>query len=133
MATETTDYRAVAQFIEEARLRECVIADPLLPELLRSHGDAAPHIRSGLGLAFRPGRVEGTPAEGLQVFATGWNSLDRVMSSSTEEDFAADLRVVIAARNERALRDLLLSFSSWANWHVLLRRRVDDAHGGGDP
>ena len=112
MSTEITDRAAVAQFIEEARVRECLIPDPLLPEAMRLHPDTAPHIRSGLGLPFGPGGADGAPLEGLRVLASGWDALEGVMLLSPEEEFDADLRVVVATTNERALRDLLLSFPS---------------------
>ena len=54
MATETTDYAAVLAFIRQAERRDCILADPALPELLRTHpGNDALHA----GLARRLRRV----------------------------------------------------------------------------
>ena len=60
MATETTDYAAVLAFVRRAERRDCILADPALPEQLRTQpGNGA--LDAGLADAYAEivGRVGG--------------------------------------------------------------------------
>src|SRR5262249_23648165 len=115
MAAETHDYEAVLRFINRAKAQECFVPSPEMPEPLcdeLSLPRLIPYLDMGLA------EDHGTPPESergagpIQVFATRWTELDGVMLVRPETEFQADVRVALAARNERALRDLLLSFPS---------------------
>jgi tRNA G18 (ribose-2'-O)-methylase SpoU len=106
VATATTDYAAVRQFLDAARLRECFSAPPHAFTWL---AETVPYIT--LDVLAGPG----TPLETVltnpscQVLVSGWDAIEGVLAYAPEPEFDADLRVVIAATNERALRDLLLA------------------------
>ncbi|MCA1596817.1 MAG: RNA methyltransferase [Chloroflexi bacterium] len=105
MASLTTEYEAAFSYMQRAKRHDCRVADPDAPELLDSVNIG--YLSHGLGGG------NGVPAsvqENVQVFATGWTNLDGIMIVAPEPDFNADRRVCIAASNERALQDLLLSF-----------------------
>ncbi len=110
MATETTDYAAVLHFLEEAKIRECYVPTPEAPDELREPSrllDVIPYLGLGLTADYRQ---EAGEDPRFRAFATGWTELEGVMLLTPETDFDADVRVALAAKNERALRDLLLSF-----------------------
>jgi tRNA G18 (ribose-2'-O)-methylase SpoU len=113
MATETTDYTAVLDFIQQTKLRECYRPTPDIPDELRDEANllsVIPYL--GLGLSAEYGKEQGAEAASpqFQAFAAGWTELEGVMLLTPEPKFDADMRVAIAARNERALRDLLRAF-----------------------
>jgi RNA methyltransferase, TrmH family len=107
MATETSDYAAVDRFIQSVKLRECFTPPPAAPEWM---GDNIPY----LGLRVLTGPC--VPFESVfnspeaKVFISGWTEIEAVLAFAPEPEFDADLRVVVAATNERALRDVLLAF-----------------------
>ncbi len=108
MATTTTDYAAVLDFINRSKLKDCFIPTPAIPDLLRDDQNllgTIPYLDLGLPRE----AAEGAAAK-FQVFATGWTQLEGVMLLTPETEFDADIRVGLAATNERALRDLLLAF-----------------------
>jgi hypothetical protein len=49
-------------------------------------------------------------SDSLRVFASGLTEVEAVLAFAPEPEFDADLRAVVAATNERALRDVLLAF-----------------------
>src|SRR5437868_6429291 len=102
MAQESRDYQAACDYMNRAKIRECYVAEPGAPETLRDAG-MIPYI--GMGLPTEPAE-----ATAFQVFMSGWEKTEGVMILMPEPDFDADLRVGIAADNERALRNLLLAF-----------------------
>ena len=104
MATKTMDYKTVLEFIHQIKIVECYIRDPHLPEPMKSAPEI-PYVDVGSRY-----RKSGELPDSYQVFASGWTELEGAMVTMPEPYFDADLRVLIAARNERALRDLLLSF-----------------------
>ena len=108
MATETTDYAAVLAFVRQAERRDCLLADPALPEQLRTQpGGGA--LDAGLADAYAAYRRTGRWRRSYRVFAAGWTELEGVLILAPA---AADagLQAGIAATNERALRELLLAF-----------------------
>jgi tRNA G18 (ribose-2'-O)-methylase SpoU len=113
MATQTTDFEAVLAFIDEAKVRDCYLPTPDVPD---PQGHIQQLSRSiaylGLGLkGWLHQRQDSAPQTApFQAFVTGWTELEGVMLLTEETEFDADVRVAIAARNERALRDLLLAF-----------------------
>jgi len=107
MATETRDYAAVDRFIQSVKLRECFTPPPAAPEWM---GDNIPY----LGLRVLTGPC--VPFESVftspeaKIFISGWTDIEAVLAFAPEPEFDADLRAVVAATNERALRDVLLTF-----------------------
>ncbi len=107
MATETSDYAAVNRFIESVKLRDCFTPPPAAPEWM---GDHIPY----LGLRVLTGPC--VPFESVfnspdsKIFVSGWTEIEAVLAFAPEPEFDADLRAVVAATNERALRDVLLAF-----------------------
>lgn len=109
MATETTDYAAVLAFVRQAERRDCLPADPALPAQLRTRpGSSA--LDAGLADAYAAYRRTGRWCRSYRVFAAGWTELEGVLILTPAATADADLRVSIAATNERALRELLLAF-----------------------
>ncbi len=109
MATETTDYAAVLAFIRQAERRDCILADPALPELLRTHpGNDALH--AGLADAYAEYRRTGQWRRSYRILAAGWTDLEGVLILTPAAAADADLQASIAATSERALRELLLAF-----------------------
>jgi len=113
MATATTDYRAVLDFIDQAKLRDCFLASSEVPLPLREERKllgTIPYLDLGLTAEVGKGLAPAQETPKYQVFATGWTELEGVMVLTPETEFDADVRVGLAATNERALRDLLLAF-----------------------
>ncbi|HZP80390.1 MAG TPA: RNA methyltransferase [Chthonomonadaceae bacterium] len=117
MAAETTDYSAALAFLARSRAE----AGAVVPSEGVGHlPGAMPDL--DLGWTLRPG--EPSESAGIRAFVTGWTKWEGVMLLAPEREFAADLRVALAARSERALRDLLLAFpygkvgvfQCWAAW-----------------
>ncbi len=109
MATETTDYAAVLAFVRQAERRDCLLADPALPEQLRTRPDSDA-LDVGLADAYAAYRRTGRWGRSYRLFATGWTELEGVLILAPAAAADADLRASIAATNERALRELLLAF-----------------------
>ena len=109
MATETTDYAAVLAFVRQAERRECLLADPALPEQLRTQ-PGSDALDAGLADAYDEHRRTGRWRRSYRVFATGWTELEGVLILAPAATSEADLRASVAATNERALRELLLAF-----------------------
>lgn len=108
MATETLDFEAVLRYIDQAKAQSCALPTRDVPGPLCDPENLAaiiPYLDQGLGHG--PDGIR--KPEGLKVFATGWNALEGVLLIAPEPDFNADLRITIAATNERALRDLLFT------------------------
>jgi RNA methyltransferase, TrmH family len=107
MATETSDYAAVDRFIQSVKLRDCFTPPPAAPQWM---GDHIPY----LGLRVLTGPC--VPFESVfnspeaRVFVSGWTEIEAVLAFAPEPECDADLRAVVAATNERALRDVLLAF-----------------------
>ena len=109
MATETTDYAAVLAFVRQAERRDCILADPALPEQLRTQpGSGALDV--GLADAYAEYRRTGRWCRSYRIFAAGWTELEGVLILAPAAGADADLQASIAAMNERALRELLLAF-----------------------
>ena len=109
MATETTDYAAVLAFVRQAERRDCLLADPALPEQLRTQpGGGA--LDAGLADAYAAYRRTGRWRRSYRVFAAGWTELEGVLILAPAAGADAGLQAGIAATNERALRELLLAF-----------------------
>ena len=109
MATETTDYAAVLAFVREAERRDCLLADPALPEQLRTQpGSGALDV--GLADAYAAYRRTGRWRRSYRILATGWTELEGVLILAPSAAADADLQASVAATNERALRELLLVF-----------------------
>ena len=109
MAAETTDYAAVLAFVRQAERRDCLRADPALPEQLRTRPESGA-LDAGLADAYAEYRRTGRWRRSYRVFATGWTELEGVLILAPAATVDADLRASIAATNERALRELLLAF-----------------------
>ena len=109
MATETTDYAAVLAFVRQAERRDCMLADPALPEQLRTQA-GSDALDAGLADAYDEHRRTGRWRRSYRVFATGWTELEGVLILAPAATSEADLRASVAATNERALRELLLAF-----------------------
>jgi RNA methyltransferase, TrmH family len=107
MATETSDYAAVDRFIQSVKLRECFTPPSAAPDWMR---DNIPY----LGLRVLTGPC--VPFESVfnspeaKIVISGWAEIEAVLAFAPEPEFDADLRAVVAATSERALRDVLLAF-----------------------
>jgi hypothetical protein len=99
MPTLNTDVAAAHAFIGEVKLRDCYLDDPAAPPMFEDSAQRGRHIPYMSTGSIKP-----------QCFVSGWPGTQGVMLLAEEPDFDADLRVVIAANNERALRDLLTAF-----------------------
>ena len=113
MATATTDYAAVLAFIDQAKLRDCFIPSPELPALLGDEQTLVhtiPYLDLGLSSEVEKGQGSSQEKPKFEVYAAGWTEVEGVMLLTPETEFDADVRVSLAATNERALRDLLLTF-----------------------
>jgi tRNA G18 (ribose-2'-O)-methylase SpoU len=109
MSEKTTDSRTVLRFIRQAKARDCYLPTPGAPPQFQDEGQRAELIPY-LGLGLSVGE-DGKPGTGdFQAFAAGWLGLEGVMLLQPEPEFDADLRLSIAANNERALRDLLRAY-----------------------
>ena len=115
MAAATTDYVSVLDFIDQAKLQDCFIRSPEVPApLCEEHNlvQIIPYLDLGLASAIEKRQVASELKPAFQVFAAGWTTLEGTMLITPETEFDADVRVSLAATNERALRDLLLAFPS---------------------
>ncbi|MCW3098754.1 MAG: hypothetical protein JWL77_4372 [Chthonomonadaceae bacterium] len=113
MAAATTDYAAVLEFIDQTKLRDCFLPSAEVPAPLgeeRNLVGTIPYLDLGLSAEVEKQRASAGETSDFQVFATGWTGLEGVMLITPEREFDADVRVGLAATNERALRDLLLTF-----------------------
>ena len=109
MATETTDYAAVLAFVRQAEQRDCLLAEPALPERLCTQpGGGA--LDAGLADACAEYQRSGRWCRSYRVFATGWTELEGVLILALTADDDTDIQASITATNERALRELLLAF-----------------------
>lgn len=109
MAQQTSDYHSVLAFIAESKRSQCLIRDLDLPGQLRSE-NAIPYLGVGLASDYDHYMKTEEWRTSYEVFVAGWDNIDGVMIIRSEPDYDADLRVGIAAKNERAFRDLLLRF-----------------------
>ena len=109
MAVETQDYEAAINFLLSSDSRIPVAPISAAPE---STG-AAP-TTSGLGTSLKEDydyqKRTGEWRRDYQIFITGWRRLEGVMVLTPAQESDANLLVEISAANERALRNLLLSF-----------------------
>ncbi len=109
MAVETKDYEEAIKFLLSSDSRKP------LARITASHESAwATHAPSDLGEAlkedFEYQKRTGEWRRDYQIFVTGWRQLEGVMALTRAQELDADLLVDISAKNERALRNLLLSF-----------------------
>jgi hypothetical protein len=107
MATETSDYAAVDRFIEQIKLRECYTPLPGAPEWM---GCNIPYLGRGVPAGSGVPRGSVSDSSLSRVFVSGWGEIEAVLVCAPELDFDADVRVLVAATNERALREVLLAF-----------------------
>ena len=109
MAVETKDYEAVIDFLQPPDPRKSRAQIPVRPESTRSTQAA-----SGLGASLKEDyeyqKRTGEWRRDYQIFIAGWVQLEGVMVLTPAGVLDADLLVEISAANERALRNLLLSF-----------------------
>lgn len=105
MATESKEYEKIINFINEVGITELYIPNPELPEIFtRLHG----WIGSGLEAEYRQYlETGGWAPRTFQIYTSGWTDIEGAMIICEEDEFNADIRVSICAKNERALRDLL--------------------------
>ena len=107
MATETQDLAGANRFLREVRLALCSAMVPGMPEsLLETIPYACLEVLTGPGNALPAAAASGS----LHVFVSGGPQIEALLAFGPEPDFDADLRAVVAATSERALRDVLLAF-----------------------
>ena len=109
MAVETKDYEAVINFLQPPDPRKSLAQIPVRPELMRST-PATSALGSSLKEDYEYQKRTGEWRRDYQIFIAGWVQLEGVMVLTPAQDLDADLQVEISAANERALRNLLLSF-----------------------
>src|ERR1700723_3143863 len=103
MATATTDYSAVLDFLNRAKLRDCFLPSPEIPPLLSEEQNllsTIPYLDLGLASAIEKNPNTPEAEAKFQIFAAGWTELEGVMLLTPETEFDADLRVGLAATNE---------------------------------
>ena len=109
MSAETKDYEAIIEFLY---LLEPAQSAP--HGALSSENAAREANSSSLGLVLKEDyhHYQGTGEwrNNYQLFVSGWPQLEGVMILTPTQKCDADLEIEIAATNERALKDLLLSF-----------------------
>lgn len=109
MAVETKDYETVINFLRSSELRLSRSQNPARSDLTRlSH--ATTDLGALLKEDFDYQKQTGEWRRDYQIFIAGWAQLEGVMVLTPDEEPDVDLAVEISATNERALRDLLLSF-----------------------
>ena len=107
MATKTQDLAGANRFLRKVRFAHCSTMFPGMPEsLLETIPYACLEVVTGPGNALQAAAASGS----LHVFVSGEPQIEAVLAFGPEPDFDADLRVVVAATSERALRDVLLAF-----------------------
>ena len=109
MAVETKDYETVINFLQSSDSRECLAQIPARPEstrLTQATSDLGALLKEDYDYQKRTGEWR----RDYQIFIAGWVQLEGVMVLTPAQELDADLLVEISATNERALRDLLLSF-----------------------
>ncbi len=109
MAVETKDYETVINFLQSSDSRECLAQIPARPESTRST-QATSDLGALLKEDYDYQKRTGEWRRDYQIFIAGWVQLEGVMVLTSAQELDADLLVEISATNERALRDLLLSF-----------------------
>ena len=109
MAVETTDYEAVINFFQASGPRKSLVQIAARPESTMS---ARPTSELGALLKedFDCQKQTGEWRRDYQIFISGWGQLEGVMVLTPAQGLDTDLLGEISATNERALRDLLLSF-----------------------
>lgn len=107
MATQIDDVATVNRFLHGVKLAECYTPGSDAPTWLSND---IPYlcleVLAGPGDALQAIRRSGS----LQMFVSGLADVEAVLAFAPEPEFEADLRAVVAAKNERALRDVLLAF-----------------------
>ncbi len=103
MAAKTTKYDRAIGYIKE-KLKACprMSGSPAGQSMLDS---LCPGFYSG----YESSRKTGERLCGYEVYVSGWPELKGVMVTCEETEYNADLRAVLFADSERALKDLLLS------------------------
>ena len=109
MAVETNDYETVIRFLQSFDSRECLAQIPARPESTRST-QATSDLGALLKEDYDYQKRTGEWRRDYQIFIAGWVQIEGVMVLTSAQELDADLLVEISATNERALRDLLLSF-----------------------
>ncbi|MDE0297656.1 MAG: RNA methyltransferase [Candidatus Poribacteria bacterium] len=109
MAVETKDYEAAIRFLRSSRSRKrpAQVSD-------RSESECSPEVASELVALMEKDwehqKRTGEWQRAYQVFIAGWEQLEGVMVLTPVQESGTDLVAEISATNERALRELLLSF-----------------------
>ena len=109
MAVETKDYETAINFLQSSNPRKCLAQMPAPPESTRST-QATSDLGGLLKQDYDYRKRTGEWRRDYQIFIAGWEQLEGVMVLTPAQELDADLLVEISATNERALRDLLLSF-----------------------
>ena len=109
MTVETKDCEAAIGFLQSSDSWKSLAQNPARPELTK-----LPQATSDLGALLKEDyeyqQQTGEWRRDYQIFTAGWGQLEGVMVLAPSQESDADLVVEISATNERALRDLLLSF-----------------------
>ena len=107
MATKTQDLAGANRFLRKVRLAQCSTMVPGMPEsLLETIPYACLEVLTGPGNALRAAAA----SDSLHVFISGGPQIEALLAFAPEPEFEADVRAVVAATSERALRDVLLAF-----------------------
>ncbi len=109
MADETKDYETVINFLRSCDSWKSRSESFANPELTRVPQET-PDLGALLKEDYDYQRQTGEWRRDYQIFISGWARLEGVMILTPDEEPGVDLEVEISATNERALRDLLLSF-----------------------
>ena len=109
MAVEIKDYETAINFLQSSNSRKCLAQIPAPPESTRST-QATSDLGGLLKQDYDYRKRTGEWRRDYQIFTAGWVQPEGVMILTPAQELDADLLVEISATNERALRDLLLSF-----------------------
>ena len=111
MAVETKDYETVINFLQSSNSRKCLASSIPAPAESTRQTQSTSELGGLLkeDYEYRK-RTGGEWRRDYRIFIAGWVQPEGVMILTPAQELDADLLVEISATNERALRDLLLSF-----------------------
>lgn len=109
MAVETKDYEKVIHFFQSSDSTKSLTQIPAVSESTRL-SQATYNLGALLNEDYDYHNRTGEWRRDYQIFIAGWEQLEGVMVLTPAQESHADLVVEISATNERALRDLLLSY-----------------------
>ena len=110
MAVETKDYETAINFLQSSNSRKCLASSIPAPAESTRQTQSTSELGGLLKKDYEYRKRTGEWRRDYRIFIAGWVQPEGVMILTPAQELDADLLVEISATNERALRDLLLSF-----------------------